>query len=178
MTPNRIVITGAPGTGKTTLIKALKNEGFLCFDEISRAIINEYQLEGIPNPFKTHAVQFSDRLFTGRVQQFTVAKNSSQKTAFYDRAIHDVIAYLQHTKSTIPNHYIATAKKNTYTSIFITPPWEAIYTKDNERFESFEEATKIHKSLINTYRNFGYTPIEIPLESVSNRVSFILKKLL
>jgi len=173
----RIVITGAPGTGKTTIIETLKNQGYSCYDEISRAIIQEYQIEGIPNPFATHAEQFSERLFMGRVKQFKSAINCSKNVVFYDRAIHDVIAYLNYSKSKAPRNYVALAKESNYTKVFITPPWEAIYTTDSERFESFEEAVNIHEALMNTYKEFGYQPIAVPLESVALRTSFILKNI-
>ena len=35
------IITGAPGTGKTTIINALKKEGYSCAEEISRELIAE-----------------------------------------------------------------------------------------------------------------------------------------
>ena len=34
----KIIITGGPGTGKTSLIEELKKNNFKCFDEISREI--------------------------------------------------------------------------------------------------------------------------------------------
>ncbi|MCD8445075.1 AAA family ATPase, partial [Tenacibaculum finnmarkense] len=38
----KYIITGAPGTGKTTLINLLKNS-FSCMDEVSRKVITEEQ---------------------------------------------------------------------------------------------------------------------------------------
>ncbi|PTM01424.1 MAG: ATPase, partial [Candidatus Arcticimaribacter sp.] len=35
-TPYKIVISGGPGSGKTTLINLLKERGYICFEEISR----------------------------------------------------------------------------------------------------------------------------------------------
>ncbi len=37
----RIIITGAPGTGKTTLIEALRNSGLRCMAEPAREVIAE-----------------------------------------------------------------------------------------------------------------------------------------
>lgn len=171
----RIVITGAPGTGKTTIIKALRDLGHHCFEEVSRDVIRKYQTEGISNPFLTHANAFSERLFLERIQQFKNAENISQKIAFYDRGIPDVIAYLDYKNALITDDYLIQAKKNRYTKIFITPPWEAIYAKDNERFETFEDAKLIHKSLLKTYKSLGYQTVSVPLENVAQRSLFILK---
>jgi len=173
----RIVITGGPSTGKTTLIEALKKKGYRCFDEISREVIQEYQAKGISQPFVSHPQEFSDQLFLGRIRQYTSAENLEYSKVFYDRGIHDVIAYLNHIKEEVPQNYIDGATSNKYSTIFILSPWESIYTKDSERFESFEEAKKIHQALIDTYTHFGYSPIEVPFETIENRVSFILNTL-
>ena len=45
---------------------------------------------------------------------------------------------------------------------FYYRPWKAIYKTDNERFETFEEAVKIHNHLEQTYKRFGYNIIEVP----------------
>ena len=45
----RIVITGAPGSGKTSLIKSLKLDGYTCIDEFSRKIFKEGINHGIKN---------------------------------------------------------------------------------------------------------------------------------
>ena len=42
----RYVITGAPGTGKTAIINALKKRGYSCVDENSREIIAEQIING------------------------------------------------------------------------------------------------------------------------------------
>ena len=38
----RIVLAGGPGTGKTSVINALKKERFYCFEEAAREIFNEF----------------------------------------------------------------------------------------------------------------------------------------
>ena len=58
--------------------------------------------------------------------------------------------------------------------VFILKPWEAIYTSDNERYESFDEAIQIHDHLVNTYTKYNYMLIDVPFETVENRTDFIL----
>ena len=38
---SKIVISGGPGGGKTTIINALKQLGYFCYDEISRDLIEK-----------------------------------------------------------------------------------------------------------------------------------------
>ena len=68
--PNKIVITGGPGSGKTTLISFLSENGFQCQREISRDVILEAQKEGIDQLFLTDPILFSKKLLEGRLKQF------------------------------------------------------------------------------------------------------------
>jgi predicted ATPase len=57
------------------------------------------------------------------------------------------------------------------------PPWEEIYVSDAERYESYEQAVLIHDHLMETYKKYGYTIIEVPRDSIENRIDFIMKQL-
>ncbi len=50
----KIIITGGPGTGKTSLIEELKRKNFNCFNEISRGITLKYRKKGIDQLFLSH----------------------------------------------------------------------------------------------------------------------------
>ena len=43
----RFIITGAPSTGKSSLINELSNMGYECFNEVSRSIIKNEKIEKI-----------------------------------------------------------------------------------------------------------------------------------
>ena len=64
-----IVITGGPGTGKTTIIDALIEQGYACFPEISRQITLEAKKQGIEQLFLEKPLLFSELLLEGRKKQ-------------------------------------------------------------------------------------------------------------
>ena len=39
----KILITGGPGTGKTSLFNSLISDGYIGFEEISREVINSFK---------------------------------------------------------------------------------------------------------------------------------------
>lgn len=172
-----IVIIGGPGTGKSSIIEGLVAKGYCCYPEISREVTLEAQKRGIEQLFLEDPLLFSQMLLDGRIKQFNNAQNEPHKWVFIDRGIPDVVAYLDYIGDDYPNHFTDACKENVYTKIFILPPWEEIYQSDSERYENFEQAKTIYKHLTKTYIDYGYDLIEVPKDSVDNRILFILDKI-
>lgn len=173
----KIVITGGPGTGKTTIINQLESVGYACMHEISRKVTAMARMNGIEQLFLKEPLLFSKMLLEGRMTQYQEALKLETKFVFFDRGIPDVHAYMNYMGIKYPKKYINESKKNLYDTVFLMPPWEAIYITDNERYESFEQALAIHNHLKNTYESLNYKTIEVPIGDVLERVDFILKYL-
>ncbi|MDC6364455.1 MULTISPECIES: AAA family ATPase [Flavobacteriaceae] len=184
MSKNKVVITGAPGTGKTSIVNGLEERGFQCFHEIIRDMTLKAKQEGdskehISNPlvFVEDAMQFNKDLLYGRAKHYQQSLEIDIPLSFFDRGIPDVLAYMDFFGQSYGEEFIHTCKENRYDIIFIVPPWKEIYVSDNERLETFEEAEKIHDALMNTYKEFDYNPIVVPKDGVTQRIDFILKTL-
>ena len=177
MKTKRIVLTGGPGTGKTTLINELEKKGFTCLHEVSREVIKKAQQEGIEQLFLTDPILFSERLLKGRLQQFNEAKSYQKEFLFYDRGLPDVTAYMDYFGTTYPGNFTKSCMDNQYDTVFLLPPWKKIYKQDNERYENFEEAKKIHEALLKGYENYGYDVQLVPIGTVKERIAFILDNL-
>lgn len=176
-TTKRIVITGGPSSGKTSLINHLELEGFTCMEEVSRQVILDARKEGIDQLFLTHPMLFSEKLLAHRQQQFDDAESSDKPQLFYDRGMPDVTAYMDFIHSDYPAEFEQPCYDKRYDIIFLLPPWKAIYTQDSERYETFEQALTIHKALLNGYKKYGYNPIIVPEGSLEDRTAFILNNL-
>ncbi|PKB17621.1 AAA family ATPase [Flavobacterium sp. 5] len=172
-----IVIIGGPGTGKSSIIEGLVAKGYCCYPEISREVTLEAQKRGIEQLFLEDPLLFSQMLLDGRIKQFNNAQNEPHQWVFIDRGIPDVVAYLDYIGDDYPNHFVDACNENVYTKIFILPPWEEIYESDSERYENFEQAKTIQEHLKKTYVNYGYDLIEVPKDSIDNRILFILDKI-
>ena len=170
----RIVITGGPGTGKTTIIETLMNLGFSSMEEVSRQIIRDAQDRGIDQLFLHDPLGFSLEVARGRARHFHDAARLKQKVTFFDRGIPDVPAYLNYSESLIPREIQKLALELRYDMVFLVHPWRDIYTADSERYESFEMAQNIHNHLVKTYQSLNYNPIEVPFGDVTSRVNFII----
>lgn len=177
MNPKKIVITGGPGTGKTSLINKIEEDGHSCLHEISRSVTLEARAAGIEQLFISHPLLFSQKLLEGRIKQHQEASAFTGDTIFLDRGIPDVVAYMDCFGETYDSSFSKACQDHPYEKIFLLPPWEEIYVSDNERFENYEQAVLIHEALYNTYSSLGYDIVLVPKDSVENRVAFIYKAL-
>jgi predicted ATPase len=173
----KIVITGGPGTGKSSIINALKQAGFTCFDEISRDITLQARKEGIEQLFLEDSLLFSEKLLEGRQQQYIDAHNHEDHVVFLDRGIPDILAYMDYIGDTYPKLYEEACRSHTYDQVFILAPWQDIFVSDSERYETYEQATVIHDKLVDTYLRFNYDLIDVPFDSITKRTEFVLNTL-
>lgn len=170
----KIVITGGPGTGKSTVIKELAKRNFMCMPEISREITLNARQNGTEQLFLTKPLLFSELLLEGRVNQYLEAETKNSSIVFFDRGIPDVHAYMNYISIDYPKTYINTSNFYRYNYIFLMAPWEEIYITDNERYENFEQALAIHNHLERTYIALDYVIIEVPTGTIEERTDFIL----
>ena len=174
---NKIIITGGPGTGKSSLIKALETNSFKCFNEISRDITLKYRKEGVEQLFLSDPILFSEELLKGRIQQYNESKVSKNNYIFFDRGIPDIIAYLNFKKAKLSNKFIKAINDYRYDIIFLLEPWKKIYSSDLVRYESFDQVISIDSYIKKTYNDYGYKIIIVPKDTIDNRVDFIINKL-
>jgi len=174
MQPELIVITGGPGTGKTTLINQLVAMGHLCYPEISRQITLEAREQGIEQLFLEKPLLFSELLLEGRKKQYQQALTEGSACIFIDRGLPDILAYMHYIGDSYPAFFEEACSAHRYTKVFILPPWEAIYESDEARYENFEQAQLIYNHLQETYAAYGYDLIEVPVGTVEERIKFIL----
>jgi predicted ATPase len=167
----RYVLTGSPGSGKTTLLQALKSEQITCFEEVFRTLFLQAKDRGVNSPFQDEPLDLSEQIIKGRLADFN--SDAVTEIHFYDRGIHDAIAYLDGIQVEVPKHFIEIGQSHIYDKVFILPPWQEIFANDQERIENFDETEAIHNELVKTYTAYGMPPIIVPKLSVEKRVSFL-----
>ena len=178
----KVVITGGPGTGKSSLIKTLEGLGYSCFPEIIRQYTEALKKQTSPekqlqNPlvFSEDPLEFNRLLLEGRSAQYEEAEGAD--IFFFDRGVIDVLAYMNHFKQDYPEHFHQAGMVLRYDRVFILPPWKDIYKQDEERLESFEEANRIHESLMACYSEYQYIPQVVPPGKLEERARFVLNEL-
>ncbi len=171
------IITGGPGFGKTELINELRQSGYLCSGEFSRELIDQQQkIEGDLLPWKNPKL-FQEEILRLRKDFYDSVPDKT--IAFADRGIPDQLAFAQYKGFGTPEILKESAEKYRYASqVFITPPWREIFVNDSIRSESYDEAVRIHQSVLETYSFLNYQIIELPLIPVNERLTYILQTIL
>ena len=181
MTTKKIVITGGPSTGKTSVINHLEEHGYVCLHEVIRLMTLAKKEEEVETVFKTNPIvsvsdpaAFNQSILDARIEQYISVGTIEEGTVFFDRGIPDVLAYMDCFNQTYEAAFEEACKNHAYDAVFIMPPWEEIHISDNERFETFEESILVHESLVNCYTRFGYDVQIVPKMGVKERVAYIL----
>ena len=102
---NRYIITGGPGSGKSSLLSALVKQNYQGFEEISRVIIREqHEIGGDGVPWQNLAA-FAELCYERMSAQLDQC--DSDCTCFYDRGLPDIIAYVRRGGLQVPGKYFS-----------------------------------------------------------------------
>ncbi|MGF7149734.1 putative ATPase [Sphingomonas zeicaulis] len=171
--PPLFVITGGPGSGKSTLIAALAETGLATMPEAGRAIIRDQQaIGGTALPWADRAA-FAELMLGWELRSHAEAQAQTAPVVF-DRGVPDVIGYLTLCGLPVPPHMHRAAALYRYNpTVFLAPFWADIYATDTERRQSHAEAEATAAAMITAYEAAGYRVVPLPRAPVAHRVAFV-----
>ena len=172
--PNHFfVLTGGPGSGKTTLIEALKARGYATTEEAGRGVIREQMQSGGDGLPWIDRERFAELMFEWELRSYRDAERQDGPVIF-DRGLPDTIGYLRLEGLEAPAWMEEEAWRLRYNvQVFIAPPWQEIYGKDEERRQSWDVAVRTYEQMVETYTDLGYELMELPRATVEQRARFV-----
>lgn len=168
------VITGGPGSGKTTLVDALEQAGFVRSVEAGRGVIQDQMaIDGPALPWRDPAA-FAELMLGWEMRSYRMATQQAGPV-FFDRGVPDVIGYLRLMRLPVPLHIEKAAEVFRYgRRVFMAPPWRDIFAQDTERRQDFTEAERTYEALAETYARLGYELVELPRAGVAERLQLVV----
>ncbi|GAA2795589.1 AAA family ATPase [Saccharopolyspora taberi] len=168
------VLTGGPGSGKSTLIDQLESMGFARSEEAGRGIIRDQAaIGGAALPWHDRQL-FAELMLSWELRSYRLAE-AATSTVLFDRGVPDVIGYLRVEGLPVPEHVHRAAREFRYrTQVFVAPPWPEIYVRDEERKQSPEVAERTYEAMVDAYTECGYELVELPRVSVRERAEFVV----
>ena len=170
----KVIITGSPGTGKSSLLREL-SQHFEVAEEVSRSLIIAHQNKSRNiSPWgdvETFAALALERMIQQCDQQLS-------ECCVFDRAIPDVIVALRHRNKRVAPVFLRAVKKYmTGSMVFFAPPWEAIYVTDAQRPETFEQTLPMSRLTKDVYSDLGFELIELKKTTPAKRASQMIEKI-
>ncbi|HEY9472786.1 MAG TPA: AAA family ATPase [Mycobacteriales bacterium] len=170
-----VVITGGPGSGKSTLIDALCDAGHPVVGEAGRTIIqHQSAIGGHALPWLDPEL-YAEMILSWEIRSYHQAMREPGVVSF-DRGVTDVVGSYLLLGRPVPAHVMTAAETFRYhRRVFVAPPWPEIYRNDRERRQDHDEAVRTHDAMVRAYIQLGYELVTLPRTDVRTRVEFVLR---
>ena len=173
----KVVITGGPGTGKTSVINFLSKKYFV-FKESAREVLSKNKIFKGKDAEHARGKELQEAIWDLELKHYKKSLSLKKKVVFFDRGFIDGLAYCRTFKIPFSKERLKQAKEIHYDYVFILDPLpKKLYENDTKRSETYKESLRIHKIIYKTYKKYGYRLIRVPFDTVENRANFVLKKL-
>lgn len=170
---NWCVITGAPCSGKTTVIRALEQSGYPVVHEAARrTIAAEIAAGRDPEEIRRTPLSFQRRVLAAKLSLERRLRDA--ETVFIDRGIPDSVAYFQFS-GLDPAEPLAHSRLVRYRRIFFFERLPLV--PDEVRREPEAAVARLDALLTKAYRRLGYPIIPVPVLPVAARIDYILARL-
>jgi predicted ATPase len=172
----KFILTGAPGAGKTTLIRHLANRGYGVAEEAATEIIAREQEKGIQEPW--NAPSFIEMILKLQRQRQVQAASSPSEVQFFDRSPLDAYILCRYSDLPISPALLADITQaqeagNYERDVFFIENLGFCEPSEARKI-SFEESLRFERITADIYAEWGYRCIAVPRQSVEERLRMIL----
>ena len=169
---SRYVLTGAPGSGKTAVLRRLETAGFAVVEEAATDVIALQQALGVEEPWQ-------DPAFIERIVELQRRRQlgAGDGLTFYDRSPVCTLALSRYLGIAAPPQLLAELDRTRVDRVYEP----AVFFVRNLGFVrptaarriTFEESLAFERIHEETYRERGFTIIDVPAGPLEVRVALV-----
>lgn len=171
----RFIITGAPGAGKTAIVRQLELDGFGVVEEAATDVIAAAHAAGTAEPWRDPS--FVDAIAHLQRERQIRASHQPDEVQFHDRSVVCTAAlalYLKYPFSPFLTSELERVKKEAiYQNRVFFVRNLGFITPTEARRISFEETVRFEEIHEETYREFGFELVSVERGSLAERVGRI-----
>lgn len=171
----RYIVTGAPGAGKTAIIRQLEIDGFAVVEEAATDVITLWQASGIAEPWTRP--EFVDAVVSLQQTRERRAVSATDGVQFHDRSVVCTAALADYLGFPRPQPLLQELRRvraeNVFQDRVLFLKNLGFITPTDARKITYEETVRFERIHERTYRDLGFEIILINPNSVSDRVKQI-----
>ncbi|HTC93969.1 MAG TPA: AAA family ATPase [Terriglobales bacterium] len=171
----RFIITGAPGAGKTAIIRQLELDGFSIVEEAATDVIAAARAQGTVEPWRHPS--FIDAIAHLQRDRQIRASYQPDEVQFHDRCLICTAALAVHLGYSfspfLTSELDRIQKEAIYQNRVFFIRNLGFITPTEARRISFEETVRFEKIHEEIYQNFGFELVSVERGSLAERVSII-----
>ena len=188
----KIVFSGGPNVGKTSILQELKKRGYDVRNEVFTKLFSEAQKENRFEELFKNKKALINKLIDLQIEEEKIDNTSTQKYIFLDRGMVDISGFPKEIEYNLTSQEISILENFHYDLCFMPDPLDKqFYDQNSVRRQTFEESLERQKQCIEVYREFYkkrnldpekyivFVPSFLNHEnlSVNKRADFVIKTL-
>jgi predicted ATPase len=171
----RYILTGAPGAGKTAILRRLELDGFGVVEEAATDLIAARQAEGVAEPWREPG--FVEAVAALQRERLEHAARTADEIQFHDRSAVCTVALARYLALPCPDSLMREARRLRRDGVF---EGRVLFVRNLGFVEPtavrrirFEETLRFEGIHEDTYRELGFDLLFVERGSVADRVKAI-----